>query len=163
MPANDIPCKYDASHGTFRTPVKLSQHYVAEHADVWTVRARNLRRYRCELCGHIFRNPSSHIQQAHPEHTHDRPYVGRWVTRVEDGPDAGGSRAGQQVDVLTRHAVRHTRPTPVDHGPWEVDDVVLPVVKQLAAPSGLIPVDHLAAILAWRDATAVMLSAVTRS
>ena len=67
MPANDIPCKFDPEHGTFRTPVKLSQHYAAVHADVWTPKPKNLRRYRCEFpagtCFVIRRRMSSSVTQ----------------------------------------------------------------------------------------------------
>lgn len=172
MPANDIPCKYDPDHGVFRTPVKLSQHYASVHSDVHTPKPPNLHRYRCNLCGHTFRNPSSHIHQMHPEHNDDRPYVGRLLTRLPDGVDGVGGSRGYGVAhdsppaVVNGHDLVHDEPAPPAPprhvGPWTVDDIVLPVVEQLAGPRAMIPVAHLAAILAWRDATAVMLSTVTR-
>lgn len=161
MPANDILCKYDPDHGIFRTPVKLSQHYAAVHADVWTPKPKNERRYRCSICGGVFRNPSSHVQQRHP--AEPRPYVGRVMLRVDDGSDGigGAGRPKNGVDVIEQLHAIESQGRVVHHGPWHVDDIVLPVVEQLALPKGLVPVDHLGAIFAWRDATAIMLSAVT--
>jgi hypothetical protein len=46
----------------------------------------------------------------------------------------------------------------VEKHEWEVDDIVLPVLKTLAAPA--IAIDKLPAVFAWRDATAKMLEAV---
>lgn len=168
MPANNLVCRYDASHGTFVTPVKLSQHYRAEHADVWTPNPPNLRQYRCRLCGGLYRNPTSHVHQKHREHSGGGPVVGRIMERIEDSADAPAGR--RELDRLAKSSpaalngvdVFH-EPASANHvGPWTVDDIVLPVVEQLAAPRGMIPVGYLAAIFAWRDATAAMLSTVTR-
>lgn len=164
MPANNLVCKFNASHGTFVTPVKLSEHYRAEHADVWVGNPPNVRQYRCRLCGGEYRNPSTHVRQIHPDQLANRPYVGRVVDRIEDSTtQPQGRRALDRaarvngVDVV--HEPANAAPRHV--GPWTVDDIVLPVVEQLAQPRGLVPVDVLAAIFVWRDATAAMLTAVT--
>jgi len=100
----------------------------------------------------------------HPaEYATGAPFVGRFFDRVDD--DSAGSRS---VDVIRQlHAIEANRaqveqpaPIPRHVGPWEVDDIVLPVVAQLAQPKGVVPVDLLAAIFVWRDATAAMLTAV---
>ena len=161
---NNMPCKFDPEHGTFATPPKLAQHYREVHGDVWQPKPPNTRRYRCAICGGVYRNPGSHVDQRHPDNA-TRPVVGRVMLRIDDGDEGVGGvgRPANGVDVLeTLHDIEEARTKVPRHvGPWEVDDIVLPVVEQLAAPRGLIPVAHLAAILAWRDATAVMLSAVT--
>jgi len=48
-------------------------------------------------------------------------------------------------------------PAPVEREPWTADDIVLPVIAQLAQPGNVIPVASLAALFAWRDATTTML------
>ena len=46
-------------------------------------------------------------------------------------------------------------------GVEDLDGIVLAVVDQLADRGGVIPVRHLPAVFAWRDATATFLRAVT--
>jgi hypothetical protein len=167
MPANNLVCKFDPSHGLFITPVKLSQHYAAEHGDAWTPKGPNLKQYRCRLCGGTYRNPSSHVHQMHPDESPNRPYVGRIIDRIADSVDMPRGRHANDSPpaVVNGHDLVHDEPAttvPRHVGPWHVDDIVLPVVEQLAGPRAMIPVAHLAAILAWRDATAVMLATVTR-
>jgi hypothetical protein len=58
------------------------------------------------------------------------------------------------------HAVPEPDPVVV---PWEVDDIVMPVIEQLASPGHVVPVASLAALFAWRDATAEMLRQVSRA
>jgi hypothetical protein len=87
------------------------------------------------------------------------PVVGRVIHRIADGPVTIGRQPRQSVDVVPHEpdtAPRHV-------GPWTVDDIVLPVVEQLAKPSGKVPVAALAALFVWRDQTAAMLRDVTRS
>ena len=87
--------------------------------------------------------------------------------RIDNGGVELGRRGNpaKDVDVLaqlqTIEDEQRQRPSVTIAGPWETDDIVLPVMEQLALPKGLIPVVHLGAIFAWRDATAAMLSAVT--
>jgi hypothetical protein len=165
MPANNLVCKFDPSHGLFITPVKLSEHYRDAHGDQWTPNPPNVKQYRCRLCHGVYRNPSSHVHQAHPAESPNRPYVGRIIDRIEDSAARPAGRHTPPPAVLNGHDIVNDEPaktTPPRHvGPWTVDDIVLPVVEQLAAPRGLIPVAHLGAILAWREATADMLREVT--
>jgi hypothetical protein len=164
--ATNLICRFDHDHGRFVTPVKLSEHYREYHADVWVGNPPNTKRYRCELCGGVFRNPSSHVRQRHPDEA-TTPVVGRIMIRVDDGAIATGRRPVSKVpDVLGEvRDIEDQRRKSNGHGrhvgPWDVDDIVLPVVEQLASPKGLVPVGHLAALFDWRDATARMLAAVT--
>jgi len=154
MPStNQHVCRYDPEHGTFNA-YALSRHYAEQHPE--HVPGPSYKTpMRCRICGRIVRNPSSHITN-HRDATL-RPSTHHYFDHVD--PD--DSRAAEQVAQLNRRAVeRHRTPEPA-HGPWAVDDIVLPVVHQLAQPSGMIPVDYLGAILVWRDATAAMLAAVT--
>ena len=43
-----------------------------------------------------------------------------------------------------------------------MDEIVLSTIEVMAMPGNMVPVAHLAALFAWRDATAVMLAAVGR-
>ena len=40
------------------------------------------------------------------------------------------------------------------------NDIVLPVIEGMAAPGGMVPVEHMEALFAWRDATTEMLVSV---
>jgi len=177
-------CKFDASHGVFPTPVVLRQHYDSDHAGQYDPRkwGSNTHHYACRLCGVVVRNPSSHFKGKHAVQVRNPqlPMATHYFDRLPDDYSPGDPTPTRAVDVLARHAVRqsqpkppasvnghdlvHDEPTTVPRhvGPWTVDDIVLPVVEQLAGPRAVVPVAHLAAILAWRDATAVMLATVTR-
>jgi len=156
MPVTQHVCKFDPTHGVFPTPVMLRQHYDAEHADVYNPhewRSTRDYEYACRLCPAVVRNPSAHIRNAHPDAT-EKPWTVNYFDRV-----GGGStpQPRQAVDV-----VNHESDTAPRHvGPWSVDDIVLPVVEQLAKPSGKVPVSALAALFVWRDQTAAMLREVT--
>ena len=158
-------CRYDAEHGSFSTAFLLGRHYAEAHADVYEKPKQSTVRYTCRLCGdgRSFLNAGSHLQQVHPvEYAQGKPFVSKWFDKVDESVEQ--SRPANGVDVIDDlHAIeeRNRSRSPRHVGPWDVDDIVLPVVEQLAAPKGLVPVAHLAAILAWRDATSVMLAAVT--
>lgn len=155
-----MECKYDPRHGTFVNATTLRAHYDAEHPEY---AAGPKRAYRCKICGRVVTGPQAHITNVHPEaerpphgttiaaHYFDRAtdddvyYRGR--RRREHTPAGGG--------LERLHVASH-------RGRFDVDDFVLPVVEALASPSGMFPVAHLAAVLAWRDATAVMLEALQR-
>lgn len=174
-------------HGTFANAVLLQQHYLAEHADVYVppaprqcpecdaqVSATQLSAHRrtqhgvtptgvgrprngpkiskgpfsCDFCGKVMGSRDTarhHVRDSHGDPGPWRDYM----TPVGEQSPNGLATVEREVS------------TPRHVGPWTVDDIVLPVVEQLAAPRGMIPVAHLAAILAWRDATSAMLSAVT--
>lgn len=115
--------------------------------------------FRCDLCGKQYGSRDTMRHHIRDEHSR---LDGHWrdhSTPIDEPP-----RAAQAVERLNGHDFATKLPkSPPNHvGPWTVDDIVLPVMEQLAQPRGLVPVGHMAAIFAWRDATAVMLSAVTR-
>lgn len=186
MPLQMI-CRFaPGDHGTFGNAVLLQQHYLAEHGDVYVPprprtcpdcgmqvgatqltahrkavhgyvpvrrgRPPNVKRllWRCDLDGRKYGTDSAmrkHFRSDHPDHG------GTWRdVATQIGERQPSSKGLATVDHHVQHDPR---------SPWVVDDIVLPVVEQLASPGGMVPVAHLAAILAWRDATAVMLSAVT--
>lgn len=70
---------------------------------------------------------------------------------------------GALVPVASSAVAKAEPPTALPPlGIDDLDGLVLGVVDQLADASGSIPVAHLAAVFAWREATAVFLRAVTQ-
>lgn len=108
--------------------------------------------FTCDLCGKRYGSRDTMRHHIRDEH---RELDGHWRDHSTplDTPTPNG---------LAKVAREVSNGAPSHVGPWTVDDIVLPVMEQLAQPRGLVPVGHMAAIFAWRDATAVMLSAVTR-
>lgn len=194
--ALNMRCRFAPNeHGTFVNAVKLQQHYIAEHADVYegppskatcpecgvlvarTYLAEHRRRhgvesaplgrpshestgrpklsngpFRCDLCGQRLggRDTARH----HVRDSHGNPGPWRdYMTPVDEPASNGLARVDREV----------SRVAPSHVGPWHVDDIVLPVVSQLAAPKGVVAVANLAALLAWRDATAMFLAEYQRS
>lgn len=121
-----------------------------------SVTPEHRRRRQCDLCGAVTRsdNMGRHFSHVHPDARSS------WASQshfVRDDPPSGLSRVSDQLERLAAPGVHDAQ------HPWHVDDIVIPAMEQLAKPSGMIPVAHLAAVLAWRDATAAMLRAVTGS
>lgn len=108
---------------------------------------------RCTVCGTVTRadNMTRHFNTQHNGMA--------WSINSEevgDTPTTAMVAAHTKAKAVTDVHALHT-----DNTPWHTDDIVMPVVQQLAGgPNGVIPVANLAAILVWRDQTAVMLANV---
>jgi hypothetical protein len=148
------PCKYDESHGLFAGTRPLSEHYTALHPqhvpDPSKVAAR--RRVICTQCGHEMARSSvrKHYAMTHPRVRIDVSAMFREVT------------VPRRVPAVVSARPAPPEPEPVVLPPLDADDIVLAVVDQLAEPSGLLPVAHLAAVFAWRDSTTAFIRAVQR-
>ena len=92
------------------------------------------------------KNLRAHYRNVHPTKA-DRPTV-RMFRELEV------PAASMLPAVVERPA------PPPELEPLGADDVVLAVVDQLAV-GGMLPVHHLPAVFAWRDATATFLRSVT--
>jgi hypothetical protein len=123
---------------------------------VSTDRAR--RRVRCLACDAsvTLNNLRSHYFYRHGSR---RPGValGDLYDELEvAAPRAEIVRAqAEEAPESYRRAAAASEPPPL-----ELDDIVLAVVDSLAEPSGLLPVSHLPAVFAWREATAMFLRSV---
>jgi LSD1 subclass zinc finger protein len=108
-----------------------------------TPRGSSARYVRCTLCDTTvtLNNLSTHLRGKHP----DRP----------------AELARSAFFAELEQPLARVAPAPSPLPPLTADEIVQTVVEQLAMPSGLLPVAHLAAVLAWRDATAAFLRAVT--
>lgn len=95
------------------------------------------------------KNIRSHFRYKHPESA-DLPSA-EMFREIRSTPGA------ELVPVPAAAALEEVPGLGVE----DVDQIVIAVVGQVI-PSGMIPVAHLAAFLAWREATAVFLRAVSR-
>lgn len=164
--ANKIYCP--DCHRDF-APDYYNKHRRQQHGPGVTPRRPGMRaprstapKWRCNICRRDYVTNDSvrgHFRTQHPGMAWSTN-----VTRVDGGPMHLSTEASSTWLSTTGAAPvadeAHTDEGELHH-PWVADDIVLPAVTQLAEPSGVIPVAHLAAILVWRDATAVMLAAVT--
>lgn len=116
------------------------------------------RRVRCRLCGKVLtlNNWTGHARTWHPEIA-GKPRA-QYVAELHEEP----TPPPVPVPVVSRalalpEAPRvHIPPLGLD----DLDDVVVAVVQQLSEPSGLLPVELLSAVFAWRSATASFLASV---
>jgi hypothetical protein len=151
------PCKFDESHGLFAGTRPLSEHYAALHPehvpDPSKIAAR--RRVVCTQCGSEIARSSvrKHFAMTHPRVSIDITAMFREMPAPRRVPAVVSARPAP---------VPPPAPEPVVLPPLDADDIVLTVVDQLAEPSGLLPVAHLAAVFAWRDSTAAFIRAVQR-
>lgn len=184
-----LACKYDATHGGFSDPATLGKHYrevhpeyvrrhpdpvscpecnkVLSNIDTWRKHLRKqhnitglqppapeVEAYECTICGH--RTPTrsgaaNHVKRTH----HEARGYGRHVRKVGEASVPAVVEKAKAKAVPVEHEHEH------EHEPWRVDDIVLPVIRNLALPSGMVPVEHLGAVFTWRDATAAMLRDIT--
>jgi hypothetical protein len=161
-------CRFDDGHGTFSNAIMLRKHYDAEHVTEYTPPApssrhpstiphsqtaaarKDSRLVTCDRCGVTMRYGSFS--------KHRRTRHAGQATFSEFGA------AELVVPTSTVVADSHLSAEPEQgdpQHPWTTDEVVLPVIELMAQPGGVVPVAHLAALFAWRDATAVMLAAVS--
>lgn len=218
-----MQCRFDTTHPTFTSPVRLLAHYKAEHSHEYTMPVK-VTRY-CLICdaalkpssigqhmrgahqieppfgpylvktssarmshptGHAsMSTPTSRVntvadhERAHrrtrcdvcnsemnrgslPKHFRTKHRGQSWRihhTELEEAAmntDSNELAVVEQHDDVARHEYAH-----VEHeGQWTVDDIVMPVISQLAAPLGVVPVETLGALFVWRDATVRMLQDV---
>ena len=145
-------CRFDGGHGTFSNAVVLRRHYDEVHADEYAPsehNARANRRVTCTLCGIevAYKSLRGHVRGQHGARAAGRP--------MREMFEAAGA-----LPARTSTPARATRSSSTELPPLHADDIVQTVVEQLAEPGGLLPVVHLAAVFAWRDATAAFLAAV---
>ncbi len=112
----------------------------------------------CATCGRTLsrrNNLRTHYRSQHPDLAHlPMAELAADVAPGRVRHRAGRPPRGELVPVAAA-------PPPPVLPALGVDDVVLAVVDQLAQPGGVIPVRHLSAVFAWREATAVFLRDVT--
>jgi hypothetical protein len=105
-----------------------------------------------------YNNLTGHIRDNHPASA-GVPRGDLWdelEEELEPAPRAEIVRAqAEEAPGSYRRAAAASEPPPL-----ELDDIVLAVVDSLAEPSGLLPVSHLPAVFAWREATAMFLRSV---
>lgn len=139
--------------------------------------ARSQRRVLCTLCDPwkqvTLNNFNTHVGYHHHEHVgEDRRTL---YVELDGSPPAKpgapvppaslegglprGRRPRREVE-LAATPTKKAAPAPPPLGLEDVDAIVLAVVDQLAEPAGLLPVAHLPALFAWREATATFLRAV---
>jgi hypothetical protein len=144
---NKYHCKYDPAHTEeFSDPGTLGLHYRDHHPEHVKTPNPSKKIYTCRTCGVTAKWPSAmreHVKTKHPalftEPYHRENYA--------DVSPADGT--------ATASAVVH-RPV-IEKQHWEVDDIVLPVLKSLAIA---LDIEQLPAIFEWRDATRRMLDVV---
>jgi hypothetical protein len=138
-------CKYDPAHTEeFGDPGTLGLHYRDHHPEHVKTPNPSKKIYTCRACGVTAKWPSAmreHVKTKHPA-LFTEPY------HREDYADVSPAD-GTATTAVVRQPVIHER--------WEVDDIVLPVLKSLTPA---IPTEKLPAVFAWRDATARMLNDV---
>ena len=163
-----MKCRYDREgHGDFANGIALRQHYDAAHPEYvppvprsaavvpWSATPDGRRQsepVQCDACGVTMRYGSF---AKHKKTRHGG------VARI---------RSAARAELLApvshpepqRLPSEHTAPDPVHSEPLTVDEIVLSTIEVMAMPGNMVPVAHLAALFAWRDATAVMLAAVGR-
>lgn len=113
----------------------------------------NAKRQRCDLCGIEMRRDS---MSKHFRNKHAGMTARGNVTTLDSSMSTHPSTLVRVEQQSSRDDVH------LDSG-FGVDDIVMPVIEQLASPLGLVPVAALGALFVWRDQTAAMLRAVTRS
>jgi hypothetical protein len=130
------------------------------------------RRVRCLGCDNAvtLNNLTAHVKTWHPGSV-GQPRRTLYVELDGGAPPQSGKPRGRKPGVAL---VVAPMPVPVDEvleplevvfgegllGPEDLDQIVLPVVANLT-PSGVLPIAQLGAVLAWRDATALFLRAMS--
>jgi hypothetical protein len=152
-----MKCRYSPDHhGTFSNAVALRKHYDSQHEHEFV--PANQTRVTCNACGAplLLASFPSHKNVRH-EGKATYTIVGTTVPKkvVKALVPVPGTPAP------SRPAERHTAPDPVLHEPLSADDIVLTTIELMSQPGNVVPVAHLAALFAWRDATAVMLREVS--
>lgn len=114
---------------------------------------------RCNVCDHVnFRRlMGKHFQRQH------RNLYREWLSHVtkleENEPQPSAELVLAELPETVEHG--HTFAMHEDGNGYIVDDFWLPVVHQLSTPAGVIPVEAMAALGAFRDDVGRMLHAVT--
>jgi len=154
MPLN-LPCRYSVEHGVFTNGISLRKHYDREHPEYIAPQpgTKSPERGTCS-CGAPLMQSSFHKH---------------W--QIIHGGDSRYSWAPLRANRVVKAPVTHPEPerlseehtAPDPEVSIKVDDIVIVAIRALAHPSGVVPVAHLAALFAWREATATMLRAVGRS
>lgn len=126
------------------------------------MRPYNRRYVECRFCArHVTRNNiSAHVRDKHPARVPDGP--ASWFLELPADqaiPAAIAAQTPVPPPGLALPAVAGQDPTP-GLPPLDLDDIVLSVVEHIAEPSGMVPVAHLSALFAWREATAAFLRSV---
>ena len=166
MTTYPMKCRYDREgHGDFANGIALRQHYDAVHPEYvapaprttkgevvssWSATPEGQRQaepVQCDACGVTMRYGSF---AKHKKNRHGGVARIRSAARAE-------LLATVSHPEIQRLPQAHTAPDPLT-----VDEIVLPAIAVMAMPGNVVPVAHLAALFAWRDATAVMLAAVGR-
>jgi hypothetical protein len=127
------------------------------------MRPYNRRYVECRFCAkHVTKNNlGTHVKTHHPARLGDDP--ASWFMELpadEAIPATIAARTPEPPPGLALPAVAGQDPPP-DLPPLDLDDIVLSVVEHIAEPSGMVPVAHLPALFAWREATATFLRAVS--
>lgn len=216
-----MQCRFDTTHPTFTSPVRLLAHYKAEHAHEYTepikvtryclicdaalkpssigqhMRGchqieppfapylvqtsstrmshptghasmtsttkypsdfeRDHRRVRCDVCG------SEMNRHSMPKHFRVKHKGQSWRIHHTELEEAAMNTDSNELAVVDQHhddVARHEYAHVEHEGQWSVDDIVMPVISQLASPLGVVPVETLGALFVWRDATVRMLQDV---
>lgn len=131
-----------------------------QHTSTGTYSARDRDRSaqlcRCDICGSTMRRGSlaKHFERMHGS---ERWTVHHTIIDELQQHEQTHETAIERVEHVQQFGHHH------DDSQWSVDDIVLPVIEQLASPLGLVPVQSLGALFVWRDATVQMLRDVTRT
>ena len=153
MPLN-LPCRFRADHGVFSNGIALRKHYDHEHPEYVPPPAGQSSSKTPGMCS-CGTPMQSGSWLNHARHVHNSAPQYFWsplpASKIVRSPMASPERS--------RPSEAHVEPDPVT---IEVDDIVIPAITAMAHPGEVVPVAHLAALFAWRDATAVMLRAVGR-
>jgi hypothetical protein len=148
-------CRYDVKHGEFSNGLVLRRHYDEAHPEY---QPAEVIKGACSRCGVRLRRTSwsTHVRVLHP-----RDSAARFVEEsLLVGSTVNGAVVVSAAPPAPKPAKQVPPPEPVPVF-REVDDIVMPVIELMAQPGNVVPVAHLAALFAWRDATAAMLAAVT--
>lgn len=130
-----------------------------------SARPRERRYVRCLLCDRpvTINNLTTHVKSRHPASA-GVPRV-ELYDELEEQPTTvprARRRGKAELEVAPRARAeevpesRRAASAP-ELPPLELDEIVLAVVETLAEPAGLLPVAHLPALFAWREATATFL------
>lgn len=148
-----MKCKFDESHGDFPNPVDLGKHYMSDHPGKHkpkrSVQKGSPNIFSCKYCDKEFSWPAD-IRKHVMRHHHD---MVRGIYQTTDHATKRRRGSTELVPIRPHKAVQPSKPV------LHVDDIVINVVAAMASPSEMIEIHKLPAILAWRDATAVMLEA----
>lgn len=147
-------------HGDGSLTTRGHQRRRGQRAQRSTLRRARL---ECDVCHHVYTGLESFRKHWQRWHT-DRDTTAFRSHMIEppaaEVPEVTRAAEAASTWLAVTGAAPASNGAHHDNEPWHADDIVIPAITELAKPSGVIPVAHLAAILVWRDATAALLDSV---